>query len=101
MPSIVICSDLVEPDTGTSITNSAEGLATLIWRQYQKLSDGNYLGNNFLFIEHYPRTRHRNHQSEDFSLIQFNWDGQRFSQPRWSPLTSNVVLTLIQQPINK
>ncbi len=101
MPSIVICSDLDELDTGTSITNSVENLATLIWRQYQStvLSSRRYLGNNFLFIEHYPRTnpQNRNHQQEDFSLVQFNWDGKRFYQPRWSPLTPSVVLTMIQQ----
>jgi len=100
MPCIVLCSDLDEPDTGTSITNSAEGLATLIWRQYhnQELSPRRRLG-DFLFIEHYPHTKRNKKKSEDFSLVQFNWDSQRFYQPRWSPLTSNVVLTLIGQPL--
>ncbi|WP_196520842.1 hypothetical protein [Nostoc sp. WHI] len=101
MPSIIICSDLDEEDTGTSITNSVEGLATLIWRQYhnQELSPHRCLGHGFLFIEHYPRNKRskRDKEPEDFSLVQFNWDGQRFSQPRWSPLTSSIVLSFIQQ----
>ncbi|BBD70013.1 hypothetical protein NIES4072_72540 [Nostoc commune NIES-4072] len=100
MPSIILCSDLDEQNTGTSITNSAEGLATLIWRRYQNtmLSARRCLGDNFLFIEHYPRNKiSKNEEPEDFSLVQFNWDGQRFSQPRWSPLTPNIVLALIQQ----
>ncbi|MBN3890437.1 MAG: hypothetical protein HWQ43_15165 [Nostoc sp. JL31] len=72
----------------------------MIWRKYQNtvLSARRYLGDNFLFVEHYPRNKiSKNEELEDFSLVQFNWDGQRFSQPRWSPLTPNIVLALIQQ----
>lgn len=39
--------------------------------------------------------------TEDFSLVQFNWYGQRFSEPRCSPLTPDIVLALIQQPLVK
>lgn len=104
MPSIVLCSDLDEQDTGTSITNSVEGVATLIWRKYhnQELLPRR-LGHSFLFIEHYPRNKRskQDFEPEDFSLVQFNWDGQRFSEPRWSPLTPDIVLALIQQPLVK
>lgn len=105
MPCIVLCSDLDEEDTGTSITNSLENVATLIWQQYhkQELLPNRYLGNNFLFIEHYPRNKRSRitGEPEDFTLVQFNWDGQRFSRPRWSSLTPNFVLNLIQQPLTK
>ncbi|MCC5618458.1 hypothetical protein LC605_25905 [Nostoc sp. CHAB 5836] len=101
MPNIVICSDLDEEDTGTSITNSVEGLATLISQQYQNtvLSRPRWcLGNDFLFIEHYPHNkRSENKKPEEFTLVQFNWDGKQFYQPRWSPLTPNIVLALINQ----
>lgn len=98
MPSIVICSDLDESDTGTSITNSVENVATLIWQQYSQLQ---ILSNpGFMFIEHYPYHNRTEYEAkpENFSLVQFNWNGNKFSQPRWSPLTSDVVLALINQP---
>ncbi|YAF99299.1 MAG: hypothetical protein AB3A66_28060 (plasmid) [Nodularia sp. CChRGM 3473] len=103
MPNIVICSDLDEQDTGTSITNSVENVATLIWQKYkeQELSPSSgHLGNQFIFIEHYPYHNKAdwNDEEETFCLVQFNWDGQRFSKPRWSPLTPDVVFALINQP---
>ncbi|WGV29194.1 hypothetical protein [Halotia branconii] len=106
MPNIIICSDLDESDTGTSITNSVENLATLIWQKYSKeeLSPSSgHLGNQFVFIEHYPYHNKEDwdDKEETFCLVQFNWDGQRFSKPRRSPLTSNAVFALINQPPSK
>ncbi|MBE9036045.1 hypothetical protein [aff. Roholtiella sp. LEGE 12411] len=96
MPNIVICSDLDERDTGTSITNSVENLATLVWQKYsykQLNPNSGYVGGQFIFIEHYPCDR--NDEEETFALVQFNWDTERFQEPRWSPLTPAVVLALI------
>lgn len=99
MPVIVIYSDLDKSDTGTSITNSCERVATLIWEQYKE----EILGNNpgFVFIEHYPRyNQNWRDAKETFCLVQFNFDGVKFSRPRWTPLTPNTVITLINQPSN-
>jgi hypothetical protein len=99
MPNIIICSDLDEEYTGTSITNSVENVATLIWKKYAE----EFLSRNpcFVFIEHYPYHNRKDKEPENFSLVQFNWNGQQFCQPRWSPLSPNIVLALIQQPLVK
>jgi hypothetical protein len=105
MPNIVICSDLDEDDTGTSITNSCERVATLIWNKYKNsylLPSSGHLGNQFIFIEHYPhkvRLGYRK-QQESFTLVQFNWNVNKFTEPRWSPITSDAVLNLINQSTN-
>jgi hypothetical protein len=97
MPVIIICSDLDESETGTSITNSCERLATLIWNKYKEEELAKNPG--FLFIEHYPRHNQAwGDVVETFCLVQFNFDGEKFSRPRWNTLTSNTVITLINQP---
>ncbi|MBD2731157.1 hypothetical protein H6G96_33785 [Nostoc sp. FACHB-892] len=99
IPNIIICSDLDEESTGTSITNSVENVATLIWEKYaQEFFSRNM---SYVFIEHYPYHNRKDKKPESFSLVQFNWNGQQFCQPRWSPLTPNIVLALIQQPLVK
>lgn len=86
VPHIVLVEELAENE-GTSITNSAENLATLIKKEY-----ANFLSHpGFLYLEYYP-------PSETFSLVQFNWDGQRFSKPRWSPFSRDAVVALINLP---
>ncbi|PMB10684.1 hypothetical protein CEN49_03520 [Fischerella thermalis CCMEE 5273] len=78
MPVIIICSDLDESETGTSITNSCERLATLIWNKYKEEELAKNPG--FLFIEHYPRHNQAwGDVVETFCLVQFNFDGEKFS----------------------
>ncbi|QFS51296.1 hypothetical protein [Nostoc sphaeroides] len=101
IPTIIICSDLDEESTGTSITNSVENVATLIWKKYGTAQEFLSRNMSFVFIEHYPYHNRKDKKPENFSLVQFNWNGQQFSQPRWSPLTPNIVLALIQQPLVK
>lgn len=76
---VVIASDLGE-DSGTSITNCAEGLANLVVRDFALDPD------LLLWIEHYPYYRQEDPKAE-FSRVQFAWSGCQATKARWSPIS--------------
>ena len=90
----VVFSDLDEPDSGTSITNSSENLATLIRRDFQ-------LDGTILWFEHYPRhnTPERIRQADDcqeeVSLVAYTWDGQKYLSPCWVYIKREAAETMI------
>lgn len=83
---VVIASDLGE-DSGTSITNCADSLATLIVRDF--CLDPDLL----LWIEHYPRNREKYPQAE-FSRVHITWNGRKATQVRWSPMSQQEAEAL-------
>lgn len=83
---IVIASDLGE-DSGTSITNCAEGLATLVVRDFSL--DPTLL----LWIEHYPCNRQEDPQVE-FSRVLFSWNSSEATKARWSPMSQQEAEAL-------
>lgn len=72
--SIVIVSDLGR-DTGTSITNCAEILATRIVQEYEL--DPACL----MWVEHYPGDG--SFPDEEFALVSFDWNDRRAINPDW------------------
>jgi len=83
---VVIASDLGE-DSGTSITNCAEGLATLVVKDFAL--DPALV----LWIEHYPYNRQEDPQTE-FSRVQFAWNGGKATKARWSPMSQQEAEAL-------
>lgn len=83
---VVIASDL-GGDNGTSITNCAEGLATLVVRDFAL--DPVLL----LWIEHYPYNRQEDPHAE-FSRVQFAWNGSKATNARWSPISQQEAEAL-------
>lgn len=72
---VVVASDQ-GGDTGTTITNCAEHLATAVVKEYAV--DPAVL----TWIEHLPESE------AQFSLVEFDWsDRQKASRPRWRYLT--------------
>lgn len=93
---VVILTEM-DSNTGISVTNDCEHLATLVLRDYE-------LHPNFtIWIEHYsPHSYSQNpgaDESETYDLIQFNWNGQHFSAPRWCRLTYAEVNALCGQQL--
>ena len=90
----VVFSDLDEPDSGTSITNSSENLATFIRRDF-------HLDGTILWFEHYPRhntpecIRQANHWQEEVSIVTYTWDGQKYLSPRWVYIKREAAETMI------
>ena len=82
---LVLVTDL-GLDTGTSITNAAEHVATLVVHQY------GLRPTRLVWIEHFPRSLTG---KATWDLVTFDWDGQRFSRPAWRPLTDGERLALL------
>lgn len=76
---VVVVSDLGS-NTGTSVTNCADGLATLV------VGDFDLDPVLVLWIEHYPDLRWVD-SSAEFSRVVFDWNGCQATYPRWSSLT--------------
>lgn len=71
---VVVVSDQ-GGDTGTSITNCASQLATRVVKEFElDLA-------RLTWIEHIPTSE------AEFSLVQFDWQGNTARHPRWSYLT--------------
>ena len=75
--TIILWTDLLEEDSGTSITNSAEGLATLVARDFAehipKPSDA-------IWIEHYPTRIPGTTDptlAETFARVKYQWKEER------------------------
>ena len=89
--NVVIVTDL-DGDTGTSITNMAEHLAT------QVINEFGIKPENLVWIEHYPERGHPlDRFPENFDLVTFTWDGQRFRKPVWKPMISEVAKRRLQE----
>lgn len=85
--SIVVASDV---DEGSSVTNAAEEIATLVVSQFKISPD------RLVWIEHYPGD---SEQDETLDLVQFNWGGGKFSEPRWTRITRAAAEALFGAPI--
>jgi hypothetical protein len=82
--TVVIASDL-GGDNGTSITNCADHLASLVVQEFQLDPAA------LTWIEHLPDS------SAAFSLVEFDWLGTIASFPRWSHLHPEQVEALVGQ----
>ena len=84
--NLVIATELNENE-GTSITNMAEHLATLICQEFE------IEPKHLIWIEHYPVRPGRSRQlPASYDLVQFNLDSLgTFRDPRWTPLKPEIV----------
>ena len=91
-PYIVICSEL-EDNPGTSVTNMAEHLATLLWSYLEKPTQG------MTWIEHYEERAffgNRHLIQEDWDLVTFQTHAcGRFHSPVWRRLKKEDVAGLV------
>jgi hypothetical protein len=84
-PTVVIASELAS-NPGTSITNRAEHLATLVCHTARIDPD------TMVWIEHYPT----DWRPERFSLVEFARDrGGRLAHPRWTHVSKARVEAMI------
>ena len=76
--TLVICTELSD-NSGTSVTNFAEELATLVCGRFGVAPD------RLVWIEHYPASPVHGPEP-DWDLVEFTWDGARFQDPNWRPM---------------
>ena len=76
-------------NTGTSITNTAEHLASMV------CNDFHIDPKQLIWIEHYPERGDQHPYPESFNLVSFNIDEDGiFSEPRWVRISKAVVEAL-------
>ncbi len=98
-PVIVLFSDLNEEDTGTSITNCSENLATLVQFHFQ-------LEEPTRWFEHYeyhniPEQKKKQLMfSENISEVFYSHDGQRYLKPHWKLFSRESLEDLINDSIS-
>lgn len=76
----VILTELDE-NTGTSVTNMIEQLATLVYHRYLE----GVPTENITWIEHYPERGTRKEIPETFDQVEMKWDSKQFRHPVWKP----------------
>ena len=77
--SVLVVASELHDNPGTSITNMAESLATMVCRQYH------ISPHKLIWVEHYPRQRWGN-QTFYRLYFDFDWSRVRFTNPRWKRL---------------
>lgn len=90
--TLVICTEL-EDNTGTSVTNFAEQLATLVCREDPSIDP-----TGLLWVERYPERSAGRWQKpfpESWSLVKFRRrSGRTFGGPDWTSATAATVQAL-------
>jgi hypothetical protein len=87
---IVIATELYLENPGTSVTEFSNKLATLIVQDYDLDPT------RCCFIVRTPENNSKlTFLNEFFSRAHMEWDGQKFSKPRWEPLSKEQVDALL------
>ncbi len=76
--SVVVATDIGE---GTSVTNFAEQLATLVVERY------GIDPTRLIWLEHYQADRYEGAE-ETWDLVSFTWHGKVASSPKWKHLST-------------
>jgi len=89
--TIAIATEIYRQNPGTPVTEWCAPLATQIYNSNKN--------NNppFIFIEHTPDLRSKlTFYGETFDLVNFDWDGEKFINPRWTRLTRDQVDAMME-----
>ena len=98
-PIIVLFSDLNEDNTGTSLTNCSENLATLVQFHFQLLEP-------IRWFEHYPYhniSQEKKKQlifKESLSEVFYDHNGKHYHSPRWKHFEREPFETLVHYLIS-
>lgn len=88
---LVIASEILRQNPGTSVTDWCAPLATQIITELRTIPE------NFIFIEHAPDLQSRlAWYAESFDLVNFEWDDEKFINPKWTRLTRDQVDELME-----
>jgi len=75
----------IDSNTGMSVTNAAENIATKVYQEYVWSRQKNV--NKFDWVEHYPvRGTKFRPIKEEYCLVNFNWDNGKAYHPNWRKL---------------
>ena len=96
--AVVIATELLD-NTGVSITNWAEYLATDFRKDYLRQ------GEALIWIEHYQERASRYDMSErikeTFDRVLMRWNGTAYEEPEWKLFDRAAVERLIGEPLGE
>ena len=83
---LAIATEIYRQNPGTPVTEWVAPLATDIMKHASATPD------QFLFIEHTPDLKSKlSFYGETFDLVDFDWDTDKFANPRWKRLSKEEV----------
>jgi hypothetical protein len=84
--TLAIATEIYRENPGTPVTEVVASIATLVLKRAACDPD------DFLFIERTPDLRSKlTFYGETFDFVTFDWDGEKFINPKWKRLTSHQV----------
>ena len=87
-----IATEIYRQNPGTPVTEWCAPLATQIMKTYNGTHE------RFIFVEHTPDMKSKQaFLKETFDLVNFDWDGDHFINPRWTRLTIEQVDKLMEE----
>jgi len=89
--TIVVASEM--ENSGTSVTNLAENIATLVMQEYKINFD------RLFWIEHYPVNLGISTQHDTFQLVTFQQKGDGLIHPEWISKSKEEVEKLISEKL--
>jgi hypothetical protein len=90
--TLVIATEIYRQNPGTPVTEWVSPLATQIMQYIDEPPE------NYIFIEHTPDLRSKlTFYEETFDLVDFEWDGGKFINPRWTRLSNEEVNRMMEE----
>ncbi len=89
---LAIATEIYRQNPGTPVTEWCAPLATQIMKSLACAPA------DFVFIEHTPDLKSRlAFYEETFDLLDFDWDGEHFANPRWTRLSREQVDKMMEE----
>lgn len=88
--TIAIVTELYDENPGTSVTSWSAQLATELYKEFGNAPE------RFIFVERNPNFNSKlSFYDESFFIVDYEWDGQKFQNPKWTETTREKVHELI------
>ena len=89
---VAIATEIYRQNPGTPVTEWVAPLATQVMRTFDCTPE------SFIFVEHTPDLKSRlTFYEETFDLLNFDWDGTNFTNPKWIRLTPEEVDEMMER----
>ncbi len=84
--TLAIATELYRQNPGTPVTEWCAPLATQILKNLDQKPE------SFIFVEHTPDLKSKlTFYDETFDLVDFDWDGEKLTNPKWKRLSRESV----------
>ncbi|MBN1199338.1 MAG: hypothetical protein JXA23_08300 [Bacteroidales bacterium] len=90
--TLVIATEIYRQNPGTPVTEWVAPLANRLMNYLEAKPE------TFIFVEHTPDLKSKlTFYGETFDRVDFDWDGEKFVNPRWTRLTREEVDRLMEE----